>query len=393
MRVLTVVATLLRGGGIESFVANVLNLDRGSGREHSVCLAGRSNGPLEQEFRSAGIDVWQAPLELNRPLQIARRFDAGLRARRPFDVVHVHMAAFSGPILRVARRHEVPTRIAHYHSNPPPGESLPRRLYRGWLQRDVLRHATSITGCSWGVLESSFPRQWTNDQRMQVVRLGIPESTAPTPEVRQAVRAELGISDDAYVLGHVGRFRQPKNHAGLLRTAAQLRDRMPDIHVLLVGDGELEDDARRQTVELGLVDRVTFAGLRRDVPRMLAAMDMFVFPSLHEGFPLALVEAQAAGLPVVASAIPAAREALAPALRAFVRPAKDAAALADAVIALREETARNSALTTAGRAYAGQFKMDLGYRGMLALWGAPGAEMPADPCGGRAALLETGARR
>jgi glycosyltransferase involved in cell wall biosynthesis len=112
----------------------------------------------------------------------------------------------------------------------------------------------------------------------------------------------LGLPDDAQVIGHVGRFVEQKNHGQLLEIAAEVMRRRSDTWLLLVGEGPLLPEVQRHAEELGISQRVVFAGVRPDVPRlMLEAMDLFLFPSLHEGLGLVLVEAQAAGLPCIYS--------------------------------------------------------------------------------------------
>jgi glycosyltransferase involved in cell wall biosynthesis len=120
----------------------------------------------------------------------------------------------------------------------------------------------------------------------------------------------LGIPVDAPVVGHVGSFRPPKNHAFLLQIAAEVLKMRPDVRFLLVGDGPLRPQIEARARELGIAGNVIFTGVCSDVPRvMLGGMDLFLFPSLWEGLPIVVVEAAASGLPVVASDIPGVREA------------------------------------------------------------------------------------
>ena len=117
-------------------------------------------------------------------------------------------------------------------------------------------------------------------------------------EGRQRIRNEFALKD-RLVVGHVGRFHKQKNHSYLLEIFQQIRQQRPDAVLLLVGIGELEQPVRLQARELGLEDAVIFAGQRFDIPQLLSAMDVFVFPSLHEGMPNTVIEAQATGLPCV----------------------------------------------------------------------------------------------
>lgn len=116
---------------------------------------------------------------------------------------------------------------------------------------------------------------------------------------RNAVRAEFGITEDTLLIGHVGRFALQKNHAFLIQIFAEIVKQRPSAKLLLVGKGELEQALRQQIADMGLSDKVIFAGVRADIPQILSAMDVFVFPSFYEGMPNTVIEAQATGLPCV----------------------------------------------------------------------------------------------
>ena len=118
-----------------------------------------------------------------------------------------------------------------------------------------------------------------------------------SPEARARLREHLGVAPGELLLGHVGRFSAQKNHAGLLRIFAAVRRRRPDARLLLLGTGPLEQETRALADRLGVADRVIFAGVRTNVQAFYHAMDAFLLPSLFEGLPVVLVEAQAAGLP------------------------------------------------------------------------------------------------
>lgn len=117
-------------------------------------------------------------------------------------------------------------------------------------------------------------------------------------ESRVRIREEFSVEDNL-IVGHVGRFYRQKNHKYLLEVFCEIRKRRPDARLLLIGIGELESEIRKWAEELQLEDAVIFAGRRFDIPQLLSAMDVFVFPSLYEGMPNAVVEAQATGLPCV----------------------------------------------------------------------------------------------
>ena len=117
-------------------------------------------------------------------------------------------------------------------------------------------------------------------------------------EGRKDIREEFSVQD-RFVVGHIGRFHRQKNHRYLLEVFSKIREQRQDAALLIVGIGELEEQIREWAQELGLEESVIFAGQRFDIPRLLSAMDVFVFPSLHEGMPNTVIEAQATGLPCV----------------------------------------------------------------------------------------------
>jgi len=119
-------------------------------------------------------------------------------------------------------------------------------------------------------------------------------------EVRKQKRAELGV-EDKFVIGHVGRFNLQKNHEFLVKRFADFAKTNEDAVLVLIGNGELQEKIKEMAKEYGIETKVNFLGLREDIPQLLQAMDLFLFPSLFEGLPVTLVEAQAAGLPCVIS--------------------------------------------------------------------------------------------
>lgn len=119
-------------------------------------------------------------------------------------------------------------------------------------------------------------------------------------EGRSKIREEFAIKDKL-VVGHIGRFNKQKNHEYLLKVFYEIRKQCPDAVLMLVGIGELEEPVRKRIKELELEPYVVFTGLRFDIPQLLSAMDVFVFPSFHEGLPNTVIEAQSTGLPCVIS--------------------------------------------------------------------------------------------
>jgi glycosyltransferase involved in cell wall biosynthesis len=239
-----------------------------------------------------------------RPLAYGRRFMRVLQEDGPYDIVHSHVHHFGGYVLRLACRAGVPHRIAHSHcdtSYEDHAASWRRRSYLAIMRAAITRYATCGIAASDSAGQALYGRTWRRDLRWRVLYCGIDLEPFREAVDQVAVRAELGIPRDAPVIGHVGGFRSPKNHSFLVRVAASLVQQVPNARLLLVGDGPLRLQVEAEVAAAGIRKRVIFAGLTEKVGRLLAAMDLFVFPSFGEGLPLAVLEAQAAGVPCLLS--------------------------------------------------------------------------------------------
>jgi glycosyltransferase involved in cell wall biosynthesis len=189
--------------------------------------------------------------------------------------------------MKVAHAACVPIRVAHSHADTSRldaraglGRRLKQALSRLWIDR----YATLGLAASREAAEAPFGPRWENDRRWRVLHCSIDLSLfeAGRPD-RDTVRAEIGIPADAFVVGHVGRFDEQKNHAFLIDIASEAARREPRFCLLLAGDGELRPAIEEKVARLGFHDRVIFAGSRSDVPRlMMGAMDAFILPSLYE---------------------------------------------------------------------------------------------------------------
>jgi glycosyltransferase involved in cell wall biosynthesis len=241
----------------------------------------------------------------SKPLLYARNFKRILREYGPYDIVHSHVHYFSGYVLHLAKQAGVPIRIAHSHLDTSlieAGGGLYKRLYCSLTKWWINRYATLGFGCSRKAATALFGSGWETDPRWQLLYCGIDLTQFQNLVDSVCVRAEFGIPADAFVIGQVGRFFEQKNHTFLVEIAAEVAKREPRMRLLLVGDGPLRPEIEHKIAQLNLTDRVIFAGVRCDVPKlMLGAMDVFLFPSLCEGLPLVLLEAQAAMLPCIFS--------------------------------------------------------------------------------------------
>ena len=303
LRILHVLGAMNRGG-VETWLMHVLrNIDRDRFQTDFLVHTDQP-AAYDSEVLALGSRILRCPHTENPPLY-ATRFLQIVRRNGPFDVLHSHVHHFSGFVLALGRIAGIPVRIAHSHSDSKAADSkarLVRRIYLRAMERLIRTHQTDGFAASGPSAAALFGDRWQQDRRLRVLYCGIDLAPFRTPFDPAAIRAELGFSRDDVIFGHVGRFDPEKNHFFFLEVAACTLNLEPRAKFLLVGDGPLRPEVEKRAGALGLKDRIVFAGLRSDIPRlMMGAMDVLLMPSLYEGICLVLMEAQAAGLPYVVS--------------------------------------------------------------------------------------------
>ncbi len=215
-----------------------------------------------------------------------------------YRVLHSHTRSYASLYLPVAKRHGLRT-IIHSHSTSTGGGV--KGTVKAVMQLPLRYQADVLMACSLDAGEWLFGRHACRSERFLLLPNGVDLDRFTAGRAgRGRLRRELGV-EGRYVIGHVGRFYDVKNHSFLLDAFEQVHRREPGAVLVLVGVGPLQQDMARKAVELGIADDVIMTGNRTDVPELLAAMDVFAFPSLWEGLPMTVVEAQAAGLPCVLS--------------------------------------------------------------------------------------------
>lgn len=213
-------------------------------------------------------------------------------------VIHVHQDLKLWT-LQYAHEAGIPTRIAHSH-NAKTVLNLKYFFFRYQTPR-LSKHATDMFMCSTPSGEFIYGKKAVDEGKVTLIKNGIEaERFRFNEQTRAELRQELGFGDKL-VIGHVGRFDQPKNHRFLLEVFSVIHKRNPDTLLALCGAGDTRDEVEKHAQTLGISDSVKFLGVRGDVNRVYQAFDFFLFPSLWEGLPLTSIEAQTAGLPILMS--------------------------------------------------------------------------------------------
>ncbi|HET9183685.1 MAG TPA: glycosyltransferase family 1 protein [Candidatus Angelobacter sp.] len=294
MRILHVVGKLDRGGAETWLVQTLRHIDR-SKYQFDFLVHTEKPGAYDEEVKSLGARVIPC-LAPSNPVRYARNFLRVLREYGPYDCVHSHVYHFNGFVTLLAAIAGIRVRVAHSHSARVHTDAFPRRVYMRAMRYCIARFSTAGIAVSAAAADSLFPQNWVSDKKWSLQPLGIDVERFRGGSNRPEVRNSLNLNTNAFVVGHVGRFVQSKNHQFLVDIAAELAVINKDAHFLLIGDGTLQDSIKKLVEARGLADAFIFTGVRSDIPDLLQAMDVFVFPSLYEGLGLAVIEAQAAGL-------------------------------------------------------------------------------------------------
>lgn len=286
-------------------------------------------------------------------VNIRRHFDPGLwrrlpqrfRAAQP-DIVHTHLIHADLYGIPAARRARVPYVVSTRHNDDKFRYRLALRLLNRWLWSQ----ADQGIAISDAIRQFSIRVEHAAPDRIHTVHYGLdPAGVAAPPDARARLRAELGLDSDTLLVGSVCRLIEQKGLIYGIRGFAGIAPRIPNAHYVLAGDGELRSTLHAEVQRLGLSGRVHFLGWRNDAQAVFAALDVFLAPSLWEGFGLVFLEAMALGIPVISTRASAIPEVVADGETGWLVPPRDSAALASALFEALAQPEVRHARGTAGR--------------------------------------------
>lgn len=338
--------TRLPVGGAENVLVDIVRRLNPARYESLVCCI-QAKGELSGEIEKLGVPLrclgrmrskrfdWRAVRDLIRLVREER-----------IAIVHSHLyhANLYGRI--AAYLAGVPA-VAHVHNvyGQP-------KLHRRLLNRLLARATARVIAVSDEIREDLIRHDAIDAPKISVIHNAIDLRRVDTELSREQARARLGVSEEQLLIGCVGRLEQQKGHRFLLEACSLLKDDgdlWPRLRVIVAGDGRLREELEKQAEALGLASSVRFLGTRHDVPEILRALDLYVMPSLWEGLSIAMLEAMAAGLPIIISDVSGAARALGDDEHGIRVPPGDAAALARALWSLAREPGRRLALGASAR--------------------------------------------
>lgn len=298
IRVLQMIGSL-NVGGSQTMIMNIYrNIDR-TKMQFDFVLDHPKETYFAQELKDMGARIYTMPLFNGaNAAEVKKDWNNFFYMHPEYKVLHSHVRSYASLYLPVAKKHGVKT-IIHSHSTS--NGSGPAAMAKNALQYPLKKQADILMACSTEAgLWLYGEKACKSDKYVFMPNAVDIERFAFSEQKRNAMRKKLGL-EGRFVVGHVGRFMADKNHLFLVEAFAKLHEKRPESSLLLVGEGDLQRAAAMKAVELGVAEDVILTGNRNDVPELLCAMDLFAFPSLREGLPATVIEAQAAGLPCLVS--------------------------------------------------------------------------------------------
>lgn len=300
IRVLHVIGIMNRGGA-ETMIMNLYrHIDR-SKVQFDFVENSREPAAFDEEILDLGGRIYRCPhYNGKNHFTYVKWWNDFFKAHpKEYPIVHGHLGSTAAIYLSIAKKYGAYA-IAHSHSSGT-DHSLRSYLYQ-MMSYNTRNVADYFFACSEAAGKDRFGRKVISGDHYAVLNNAIDVNQfSYNSRVREVVRDELGIGQNQLVVSHIGRYTKEKNHEFILKIFSELRKLGLGARLLMIGDGTLRTHIMQMAEQASLSSDVIFTGVRSDVERLMQAMDVFVLPSLYEGLPVTMVEAQAAGLPCIIS--------------------------------------------------------------------------------------------
>lgn len=296
IRVLQVVTHMNRGG-LETMLMNYYrNIDRNKVQfDFLTHRPENEKKDYDDEIRGLGGKIYHMPVLNPFSPSYMKSLDQFFKEHKEYKIVHSHLDCLSAYPLKAAKKNGVPVRIAHAHTTLV--DTNLKKYIKLFSKKKISKYATNLFACGQRAGKWMF-----EGQPFQIMNNAIDtKKYLFCLETREKIRKEFHISEDEYVIGHVGNFTLPKNHTFIINLFYEICKKNKKVKLILVGGGNDSSQYKEKAEKLKIADKIIFTGVRNDVPDLMQAFDVFLFPSIYEGLPVTLVEAQAAGLHCIVS--------------------------------------------------------------------------------------------
>ena len=299
IRVLMVLGNTRRGG-TQAFIMNLLRNINKELFQIDLAINNDSDGGWGPEIIALGSKIYIVPsFKVYNWLSYCRFWDAFLEEHH-YDIVHGHSTNSAGIYLNIAQKHNCNT-ISHIHSTGVRGNYC-EKIVKTYFRKSTKKYADYWFACSKEAAVKLYGSDYQSNPHYYEIPNGIDVKRFKySKEIRDIIRKQLGLDEQIFLCGHVGTFSPPKNHNFLIDVFEEICKRRINSKLLLIGEGILKKNIISKAKALGFTDRIIYKENVSDVNKYLMAMDLFIFPSLFEGFGMVSLEAQATGLNVIQS--------------------------------------------------------------------------------------------
>lgn len=294
MRIMYIIDSL-KVGGAEMLLLAML---RSYAQDHELSVVYFTPGPLIEDVTAMGIPMTRISTKGMKDPMVIPHLVSFMRRTKP-DVVHTHLSKSDVSGLMAAYIAGVPVRISSIHNVDPWRE----KGYLSAIMRQWMKTCHHMIAVSEGVREYVIKNSGYPADKITTIDNGIDLNRFNPQTVAPLNKADWGIEPDTVTVGMVARLEEQKGHHILIAAAHEVIREMPNVRFVIVGDGHLREGLERQRNQLGLQGKVVFTGILRDIPGVLATLDLIVFSSLWEGLPVALLEAMSMKKPIVSTAV------------------------------------------------------------------------------------------
>lgn len=291
VKVLYINGNIMKRGGIEACMMNYFRHIDHSKVHIDFLVHGYEKGVYDDEIIATGSKIFHVPTKSKHPIAYQKELKRLFKSEH-FDIVHSHLDAMSGWVLKIAKECGVPVRIAHSHNTDHLTTNFLKRIVNEYAKKQITKQATDLFACS----EAAGKWLFGNDSEFRILNNAI-EVDRFTFEVekRENIRKQFGW-EDKFVIGHVGRFDYQKNQEFLITILPEILLKRPNIQMVFIGTGEDIGKIKALAKKTEVLNICTFLENRADVADLYNAFDIFVLPSRFEGLAVVAIEAQTNGL-------------------------------------------------------------------------------------------------
>jgi len=305
-RILQIIAEPFENGGQELFITNLYkNIDKQRIQFDFVTPYSGKNEKLKNEVENLGANFYVADIKhkqggLLQRIGFFKTVNKVIKENK-YSIVHINSVSLLGLMLGVltAKRNKVKNIIVHSHNDGL--LTLKYKVMKKISDYILQKYVNNYFACSENAAKWKFPEDVIKQKKYTVIKNGIDvEKFKFNEETRKEYRKQLRI-DEKFVLGHIGRFEEQKNHKFIIDVFEEILKKEKNAVLLLIGEGSLKPKIEERVKDKNIQEHVKFLGVRNDVNNIVQAMDVFIFPSVFEGLGIAVIEAECSGLTVICS--------------------------------------------------------------------------------------------